>query len=144
MNGYGTSVSGAWRLGRLRDTIVFQGIGGKGIANYYNDNYGLGSDVGFDAQGRLVATPTWSATVGYQHYWTRIVRSTASYGYLRINNTAADPARIITSATTLQGISSFNRPLSTCSAQNTSMRRFAEKMISNGSRLAFKPASHFS
>ena len=90
-NGYGASISGAWRLGRLRDNIVFQGIGGKGIANYYNDNYGLGSDVGFDANGRLVATPTWSGTVGYQHYWTRIVRSTASYGRLQINNTAADP-----------------------------------------------------
>ena len=91
VNGYGASVSGSWRLGRLRDTIVFQGIGGKGIANYYNDNYGLGSDVGFDAEGRLVATPTWSSTFGYQHYWTKIVRSTVSYGYLRINNTAADP-----------------------------------------------------
>jgi hypothetical protein len=38
-----------------------------------------------------VATPTWSASAGYQHYWTRTVRSTASYGNLRINNTAADP-----------------------------------------------------
>jgi hypothetical protein len=38
--GYGMSLSGAWQLGRLRDTIVFQGIGGRGIANYYNDNYG--------------------------------------------------------------------------------------------------------
>jgi hypothetical protein len=90
-NGYGASISGAWRLGRLRDNIVFQGIGGKGIANYYNDNYGLGADVGFDARGRLVATPTWSGSFGYQHYWTKIVRSTVSYGYLRINNTAADP-----------------------------------------------------
>ncbi len=90
-NGYGASLSGAWRLGRLRDNIVFQGIGGRGIANYYNDNYGLGADVGFDAEGRLVATPTWSASTGYQHYWTRTIRSTAAYGYLRINNTAADP-----------------------------------------------------
>ena len=91
VNGYGASISGVWRLGRLRDNIVFQGIGGKGIANYYNDNYGLGSDVGFDARGNLVATPTWSSTVGYQHYWTKTVRSTASYGRLQINNTAADP-----------------------------------------------------
>jgi hypothetical protein len=89
--GYGASLSGAWRLRRLRDNIVFQGIGGKGISNYYNDNYGLGSDVGFDANGRVVATPTWSASAGYQHYWTKIVRSTVSYGHLRINNTAADP-----------------------------------------------------
>jgi DcaP outer membrane protein len=89
--GYGASLSGAWRFGRLRDNIVFQGIGGRGIANYYNDNYGLGADVGFDARGRLVATPTWSASTGYQHYWTGKIRSTASYGYLRINRTAGDP-----------------------------------------------------
>jgi hypothetical protein len=89
--GYGASLSGAWRFGRSRDNIVFQGIGGKGIANYYSDNYGLGSDVGFDALGRLVATPTWSSTAGYQHYWTKTIRSTASYGNLRINNTASDP-----------------------------------------------------
>jgi DcaP outer membrane protein len=89
--GYGASFSGAWRFSRRRDNIVFQGIGGKGISNYYSDNYGLGSDVGFAADGRLVATPSWSATVGYQHYWTKIIRSTASYGRLQINNTAADP-----------------------------------------------------
>jgi hypothetical protein len=47
--------------------------------------------MGFDARGHLVATPTWSAPTGYQHYWTRNIRSTAAYGYLRINNTAADP-----------------------------------------------------
>jgi hypothetical protein len=91
-SGYGLSVSGNWRMGRLRDNIVFQGLGGRGIANYLNDNYGLGSDVGFDANGRLVATPLWSASGAYQHYWTRKIRSSATYGYLRINNTAADPA----------------------------------------------------
>ena len=89
--GYGLSLSGAWRLGRLRDNIVFQGIGGRGISNYYNDNYGLGADVGFDAAGRLVATPTWSASGAYQHYWTKTLRSSATYGYLRINRTAQDP-----------------------------------------------------
>lgn len=90
-NGYGMSISGAWRLGRLRDNIVFQGVGGRGVANYLNDNFGLGLDVGFDANGRLVATPVWSATAGYQHYWTKTLRSTASYGRLQVNNPAADP-----------------------------------------------------
>jgi hypothetical protein len=89
--GYGVSLSGTWRLGRLRDNIVFQGVGGRGIATYFADNFGLGADVGFDAKGRLVATPVWSSSVGYQHYWTRSLRSNAVYGQLRINNTAADP-----------------------------------------------------
>ncbi len=91
VQGWGGSVSGVWALGRSKDNIVFQAIIGKGISNYYNDNFGLGSDVGFNSLGTLVATPTGSGTFGYQHYWSKMVRSTFSYGYTQINNTAADP-----------------------------------------------------
>jgi hypothetical protein len=91
VQGYGGSLSGVWRLGRSQDNIVFQTIIGKGVSNYLNDNFGLGSDVGFSARGVLVATPVGSATVGYQHYWSKLIRSTFSYGYTEINNTAADP-----------------------------------------------------
>ena len=89
VEGYGGSLSGVW--GSKTNNVVFQAIFGKGISNYYNDNFGLGSDVGGDAHGRLVATPSGSGNIGYQHFWTRYVRSTFSYGYLRINNTASDP-----------------------------------------------------
>jgi hypothetical protein len=88
--GIGGSFSGVWSLGH-RDSIVFQAILGKGISNYYNDNFGLGSDVGFSANGHLVATPTGSGQGGLTHNWSKIVRSTFSYGYTRINNTATDP-----------------------------------------------------
>jgi hypothetical protein len=91
VEGYGGSLSGVWRLGRSKDNVVFQAIIGKGISNYFNDNFGLGSDVGFSAQGKLVATPVGSGSIGYQHYWSKLVRSTFSYGYTRINNTAGDP-----------------------------------------------------
>jgi hypothetical protein len=89
VDGYGGSLSGVW--GSSHNNVVFQFIIGKGISNYYNDNFGLGSDVGADAKGQLVATPSGSGQAGYQHYWTKLVRSTFSYGYLRINNTAEDP-----------------------------------------------------
>ena len=89
--GYGMSISGAWRIDRLKDTFVFQGAGGRGISAYFADNFGLGTDVGFDARQRLVATPVYASTVGYQHYWTKTLRSNANYGYLRVNNTALDP-----------------------------------------------------
>lgn len=89
VDGYGGSLSGLW--GTSSNNIVFQFIIGKGISNYYNDNFGLGTDVGFDAQGHLVATPSGSGQAGYQHYWTKLLRSTVSYGYLRINDTAQDP-----------------------------------------------------
>jgi hypothetical protein len=88
--GYGLSASGTWRLWK-QDNLVFQLIFGKGISNYYNDNFGLGTDVGFNAAGHLVATPTGSGQIGYTHNWTKLVRSTVSYGYLQINSPAADP-----------------------------------------------------
>jgi len=90
--GFGTSLSGAWGLPFFKnDSMVFQLVFGKGISNYYNDNFGLGTDVGFAADGHLVATPTGSGQFGYTHNWTKILRSTVSYGYLRINNPVSDP-----------------------------------------------------
>ncbi len=88
--GFGASLSGVWALGS-KDSLVFQGIIGKGISNLYNDNFGLGTDVGFAADGHLVAVPTGSAQAGFTHNWTTMVRSTASYGYTRINNTTTAP-----------------------------------------------------
>jgi hypothetical protein len=89
VEGYGATLSGVW--GGSKNNVVFQTVIGKGISNYYNDNFGLGTDVGFNAAGHLVATPTGSGEIGYQHYWTRILRSTFSYGYLQINNPVGDP-----------------------------------------------------
>ncbi len=90
---YGLSLSGAWGLpiGNKKDSLVFQLIFGKGISNYYNDNFGLGTDVGFAADGHLVATPTGSGEFGYTHNWTKVLRSTLSYGYLQINGAATSP-----------------------------------------------------
>ena len=89
---FGESVSGTWGLPFFKnDNVVFQFVFGKGISNYYNDNFGLGTDVGFAADGHLVATPTGSGQFGYTHHWTKMLRSTVSYGYLRINSPAADP-----------------------------------------------------
>jgi len=89
VNGFGGSLSGVW--GSKHNNVVFQFVVGKGISNYYNDNFGLGTDVGFNAQGKLVATPTASGEFGYQHYWTKILRSTVSYGYTQINSPVGDP-----------------------------------------------------
>ncbi len=93
---YGISISGVWGLPFLqnhgnKDNLVFQFVIGKGISNYYNDNFGLGTDVGFNAEGRLVATPTGSVAFGYTHFWTKMLRSSVSLGYLKINNPAGDP-----------------------------------------------------
>lgn len=89
--GYGASLSGVWGLGSQRDSVVFQFIIGKGISNYYNDNFGLGTDVSFNAARHLVATPTGSGEVGYTHYWSKLVRTSFSAAYTRINNPTFDP-----------------------------------------------------
>jgi DcaP outer membrane protein len=88
---YGLSLSNVWELGTTRDNIQLLGIIGTGISNYYNDNFGFGSDVGFSADGKLVTVPSGSVAAGYQHWWSRTYRSTVSYGYLRVNNTAQAP-----------------------------------------------------
>ena len=89
--GYGVSLSGVQALPFNKDSVVFQLVFGKGISNYYNDNFGLGTDVSFNAKGHLIATPTGSGQFGYTHNWTKVLRSTVSYGYLRINNSTFDP-----------------------------------------------------
>src|SRR4029078_700662 len=62
---YGLSLSGAWVLpGFKKDSVVFQFVSGKGISNYYNDNFGLGTDVRFAADGHLAPTPTAPGTLG--------------------------------------------------------------------------------
>jgi DcaP outer membrane protein len=92
---FGASLSGVWGVPfgarGQKDNVVFQFVIGKGISNYYNDNFGLGTDVGFAADHHLVATPTGSATFGYTHYWSKLLRSTVSYGTLRINSPVFDP-----------------------------------------------------
>ena len=89
--GFGESLSGVWGLPFKKDSVQFQLVFGKGISNYYNDNFGLGTDVGFNAEGHLVATPTGSGQFGFTHNWTDKLRTSLSYGYLRIDNPAADP-----------------------------------------------------
>jgi hypothetical protein len=89
---YGMSLSGVWGLPFFKnDNFVFQLVFGKGISNYYNDNFGLGTDVGFAADGHLVATPTGSGQFGYTRNWTKVFRSTVSYGYTQINSPVFDP-----------------------------------------------------
>jgi hypothetical protein len=84
------SASGVWTLHDTRDNVIFQPIIAKGISNYYNDNFWLATDVGFSVNGKVVATPTCSASVRYQHYWTKLVPSTFSHRYTQINNNAPD------------------------------------------------------
>jgi hypothetical protein len=75
-----------------RDHIMFQANFGEGTARYIQDlGSGSGLDVGLTATGRLVALPAYGAYVAYQHFWAERWRSTATYGFFKVNTTDLAP-----------------------------------------------------
>lgn len=72
-----------------RDNIWLNGTYGKGIARYISNLNGLGLDLSLnnDATG-LRALPVIAGYAGYQHYWDHKLRSTFTFGYDRVQNTA--------------------------------------------------------
>jgi DcaP outer membrane protein len=90
--GWGFNLSSTWRVAG-RDTVNWQLAYGNGIARYTGDGFGLG----LDAQPRsatdlsLKALPVFAPWVSYQHYWTRSVRSSATFGWLQVQSTEFSP-----------------------------------------------------
>jgi len=82
--GWGLTLAGAHSVG-ARDSVMGDVNYGDGIGHYLVDLAGLGVDAALNAQGRLVAIPAFGAYGAYQHYWNQHWRSTATYGYVRLN-----------------------------------------------------------
>lgn len=83
-----------------KDNIMFQASFGEGTARYIQDlGTGSGLDVGMTGERRVVALPAYGGYVAYQHFWTDRWRSTATYGFLKVNTT--DLAQTNTNPTTL-------------------------------------------
>lgn len=70
-----------------RDNMQAQLTYGEGLFRYSNDDF-QNNDAGFDSQGNLEAIPYFGGMLGYTHHWNQSFRSTASYGYVHLNNTA--------------------------------------------------------
>ena len=87
--GWGVNASGAMRV-YGRDNVVYQVAYGNGISRYVRDTGGLGLDAAprTETDLTLKALPLFGPYIGYQHYWTRSVRSTATFGFLQVQNTA--------------------------------------------------------
>jgi uncharacterized coiled-coil protein SlyX len=83
--GWGVTLAGAHSVGS-RDSALFQVNYGEGIGRYLIDLNGQGSDAALNSQGKLQALPAFGGYVAYQHYWSRRWRSTATYGYVRVQN----------------------------------------------------------
>ena len=84
-NGYGINLAGSMKT--VGDSyLVAGGIWGKGIARYVNDVAGSGLDAVVDPDGNLQALEEYGAYVGYTHYWSPKLRSTAVANYLGMSN----------------------------------------------------------
>jgi hypothetical protein len=74
-----------------RDSCQVQLTYGHGIFRYINDDF-INNDAAFDTAGDLKAIPCFGATAGYTHHWSDAFRSTATYGYVNLDNESTQGA----------------------------------------------------
>lgn len=82
--GWGLNLSAVFNVFE-RDSFQGQLTYGEGLFRYINDDF-ANNDAAFDNSGDLSAIPYFGAMVGYTHKWTDTLRSSASYGYVRLDN----------------------------------------------------------
>jgi hypothetical protein len=76
-----------------RDSIALGLAYGHGIARYVGDTAGAGLDAAPESQTdlSLQALPLTAAYGSYQHYWTPSMRSSATVGHVKVQNTDFQP-----------------------------------------------------
>lgn len=82
--GWGLNLSGAFSVFE-NDSVQAQVTYGHGLFRYFNDDF-VNNDAAFDHSGDLTAIPAFGALIGYTHKWSDDFRSTASYGYVNLDN----------------------------------------------------------
>ena len=85
--GWGLNLSSGFNVFH-RDALQTQVTYGDGLFRYSNDDF-ENNDAAFDHDGNLEAINYFGAMVGYTHHWTDAWRSTVSYGYVNLDNTAS-------------------------------------------------------
>jgi hypothetical protein len=90
--GWGVNASGALRV-YGKDNIVFQAAYGHGISRYVGDTGGLDLDAApvSATNTSLRALPLFGPYISYQHYWSRSLRSSGTFGFVQLQNTAFQP-----------------------------------------------------
>jgi len=73
-----------------KDQLLFQTVEGNGVGRYLEQ--GLGNSAVLVNNNSIKPINTWGGVVGYTHYWTDVVRSTAAYGYGHFGTPAGDTA----------------------------------------------------
>src|SRR5262249_50944775 len=82
--GWGLNLSGAFDVWR-RDSLQTQLTYGQGIFRFINDDF-QNLDAAFDRSGDLQPLPYFGLMLGYTHHWSDILRTTASYGFVTVDN----------------------------------------------------------
>lgn len=84
---WGVMGSGSINL-NSNNIFMFQGVYGKGIANYIQDISGLGYDLipQADANGKLKTSSMWGVFGAIQHNWNPKLYSSLIYSYARMEN----------------------------------------------------------
>jgi len=85
--GWGVNLSANIDLTK-KDYLQLLGVYGYGVGGMGNDTSFLNSDAAFTSTGSFEALPYWSAAVGFTHRWSHLFRSTVSYGYVNLDDTA--------------------------------------------------------
>jgi hypothetical protein len=88
--GWGLSLSSSLNVFG-KDSVQALGTYGEGIFRFSNDDF-INNDAAFDSSGDLKALPYLGLMFGYTHHWTDFLRSTVSYGYVRLDNEASQAA----------------------------------------------------
>lgn len=84
--GWGFNLGGSYNV-TASDTLLALANYGEGIGGMGNDSGFANSDAAFDENGDLEALPYWSGLVALTHKWNEKWRSTATYGYVNLDNT---------------------------------------------------------
>ena len=92
--GWGVNASSGFKTFG-KDTLTLAVVGGHGVSRYIQDTSGLGIDAELksDTDKHLKATPAVGADVGYQHYWSKTLRSNAVFSYAAVQNTSFVPGK---------------------------------------------------
>ena len=68
-----------------KDSAQAQLTYGEGIFRYMNDDF-INNDAAFDTDGDLKPIPVFGAMAGYTHHWNDAFRSTATFGFINLEN----------------------------------------------------------
>ena len=89
--GWGLNFSAGSLVSKL-DNLLISATYGHGIARYISNLSDLDLDFDLDNEGRGIrALPVIGAYGAYEHYWTKQLRSTITFGYDRVQNTIQQP-----------------------------------------------------